>query len=88
MSAFAAGTLVLYKSHAAAVRAVNGDKLEIAIEGGASKSVRPKDITFLHRGPVSALPPAELPAPDCAELVELMDGETLPFAEFLACAYG
>lgn len=88
MSAFAAGTLVLYKGHAAAVRAVNGDKLDISIAGGAAKSVRPKDIVFLHRGPVSGLPPAEKPEPDCAELVELMDGETLSFAEFLECAFG
>jgi exoribonuclease-2 len=85
---FAPGSLVLYKQKAAAVRSVSGDKLEISIEGGAGKNVRPKDVTLIHKGPVAALPPAPLPMPDCAELAELMDGEVLPFAEFLDCAYG
>ena len=85
---FATGNLVLYKQKAAVIRSVSGDKLEISIEGGSSKNVRPKDVFLIHRGPVSALPPAQLPMPDCAELAELMDGETLSFAEFLDCAYG
>ena len=85
---FATGNLVLYKQKAAVIRSVSGDKLEISIEGGSSKNVRPKDVSLIHRGPVGALPPAQLPMPDCAELAELMDGETLSFAEFLDCAYG
>lgn len=85
---FAQGNLVLYKQKAAVVRSVSGEKLEISIEGGADKSVRPKDIVFLHRGPVTSLPPALLTQPDCAELTELMDGEVLSFADFCDFAYG
>ena len=81
------GALVLYHGKFAAVTAINKEKIEIRVEGGASKSVRPKDVEFLHRGPVSSLPPKRLPEPDCAELLELMDGETLPFSEFLLLAY-
>lgn len=81
------GALVLYHGKFAAVTAINKEKIEIRVEGGASKSVRSKDVEFLHRGPVSSLPPKRLPEPDCAELLELMDGETLPFSEFLLLAY-
>lgn len=81
------GALVLYHGKFAAVTAINKEKIEIRIEGGAAKSVRPKDVEFLHRGPVSVLPPKLLPEPDCAELLELMEGETLPFREFLLLAY-
>ncbi|MBR2642252.1 MAG: RNB domain-containing ribonuclease [Lentisphaeria bacterium] len=85
---FSIGNLVLYKQKAAIVRSVSSDKLEISIEGGSGKNVRPKDISLIHPGPAGALPPAVLPKPDCGELAELMDGETLSFAEFLDCAYG
>ena len=34
---FRPGTLALYHTRTAVVKAVNGDKLEIAIEGGGSK---------------------------------------------------
>lgn len=68
------GALVLYHGKFAAVTAINKEKIEIRIEGGAAKSVRPKDVEFLHRGPVSVLPPKLLPEPDCAELLELMEG--------------
>ncbi len=88
MARLVPGCLALYKSKAAIVRAVNGDKLEISIAGGSSKSVRPKDIVFLHSGPVSSLPLKDLPEPDCGELAELMGEELLSFGEFLECAYG
>ena len=55
------GALVLYHGKFAAVTAINKEKIEIRIEGGAAKSVRPKDVEFLHRGPVSVLPPKLLP---------------------------
>lgn len=85
---FSSGNLVLYRSRGAVVNAVGADKIEIRIEGGKTQSVRPKDIVFLHRGPVTALPPAELSEPNCAELLELMEGETLGFGDFLELAYG
>ncbi len=84
---FAAGNLVLYRTKSAAVSAVGADKIEIRIEGGKTQSVRPKDIELLHPGPVTALPPATLPDPDFAELLELMEGETFSFADFTELAY-
>ncbi len=88
MQHFNTGALVLYHGKCATISAVNKEKIEIRIEGGSGKSVRPKDVEFLHPGPVGALPPAVLPDPDFSEIVELMDGETLPFAEFTDLAYG
>ena len=41
------GALVLYHGKFAAVTAINKEKIEIRVEGGASKSVRPKDVEFL-----------------------------------------
>ncbi|MBS1371941.1 MAG: RNB domain-containing ribonuclease [Lentisphaeria bacterium] len=88
MPAFNTGALVLYHSKSAAVTAVNKEKIEIRIEGGSTRSVRPKDIEFLHPGPAATLPPAALPAPDAGELLALMEGETLSFGEFAELAYG
>ena len=48
------GSLVLYKIRPAIVTAVS-DKIDIMLEGGKSKRVRPKDISLLHPGPVSDL---------------------------------
>ncbi len=87
MSVFNTGALVLYHNRSAVVSAIAKDKIEIRIEGGGSKSVRAKDIEFLHPGPVAALPPAVLPTPDLAETVELMEGETFPFGEFAELIY-
>ncbi|MBQ9774469.1 MAG: RNB domain-containing ribonuclease [Lentisphaeria bacterium] len=79
--------LVLYHGRCACVTALNDDKISIRIEGGGSKSVRPKDIEFLHPGPVTSLPPAELPLPDCQEVAELMEEETFSFADFTELLY-
>ena len=49
------GSLVIYKTRCAAVAARTGDKLELRLPGGDSRNVRPKDVIFLHRGPVSSL---------------------------------
>ncbi len=81
------GALVVYHGKSAAIISIGKEKIEIRIEGGATRSVRPKDIEFLHAGPVTALPPQQLPDPDSAEILELMEGETLPFADFTALAY-
>lgn len=87
MQKYNAGALVVYHGKSAQVSAVSADKIEIRIEGGASKSVRAKDIEFLHPGPVSSLPPRALPEPDCGEIMELMEGETFPFSEFAELLY-
>ncbi len=88
MASFHTGTLVLYHGKSAAVGAVTKDKIEIRVEGGGTKSVRLKDIEFLHAGPVTTLPPRTLPEPNTEELLELIEEELLPFAEFAELAYG
>lgn len=88
MASFHSGALVLYHGKSATVSAVTKDKIEIRIEGGGTKSVRTKDIEFLHTGPATTLPPRTLPAPNTDELLELMESETLPFGEFAELAYG
>lgn len=47
-------SLVLYKVHPARVL-TTGEKIEIELEGGQTKRVRPKDITLLHPGPLRSL---------------------------------
>ncbi len=81
------GALVIYHGKSAQITAVNGEKIEIRIEGGATKSVRPKDVEFLHPGPVGSLPPPEMPEPDFALLAELIADEKTSFAEFTQLAY-
>lgn len=49
--AFELGNMVLYKNKTARVLSV-ADKLEIEILGGGNEKVRPKDIVFLHKGPI------------------------------------
>ncbi|MBK1701760.1 RNB domain-containing ribonuclease [Thiococcus pfennigii] len=47
-------SLVLYKLYPARVVAI-GEKIEIELEGGQKKRVRPKDIELLHPGPLRSL---------------------------------
>lgn len=54
MENFRPGSLALYKIHPARIVSVT-DKIEIELEGGKSKRVRPKDLTLLHPGPISML---------------------------------
>jgi len=51
---FKPGSLALYKIRPARVLGV-ADKIEIELEGGKSKRVRPKDLLLLHPGPIAAL---------------------------------
>ncbi len=84
---FSSGNLVIYKQKGAAVTAVTKDKIEIRAAGGENKSVREKDIEFLHAGPVQVPPSDVLPAPDLMEIVELTEGENMTFAEFTSLIF-
>jgi len=48
-------SLVLYKQTPALV-AAEGDKIEIRLPGGKTRSVREKDVFVLHPGPVPNFP--------------------------------
>ncbi|WP_295882699.1 RNB domain-containing ribonuclease [uncultured Thiohalocapsa sp.] len=83
----AADSLVLYKIHPARVVSV-GEKIEIELEGGQSKRVRPKDITPLHPGPLKRL--AELGEPGAGQLQEaweLLEGAETDLKELAELIY-
>ena len=92
-----ADSLVLYKSRPARVLAI-GEKIEILLETGQKKRVRPKDIQLLHPGPFTDFsqlqpPEGELEAAwellagtetDLPELAELIFGEYSPATAWAA----
>lgn len=81
------GSLVVYKSRPARVLAA-ADKIEIEIEGGQTKRVRPKDVLPLHPGPVSSF--AELRSPEVhpQEAWELLEGTETDLKELAELLYG
>ncbi|MBE6368554.1 MAG: RNB domain-containing ribonuclease [Lentisphaerae bacterium] len=77
-------TLVIYKGKGAVVTEVNSDKYLIRTAAGDSKSVRLKDITFLHAGPCQSVPQ---PAPMIEfaiqeENAELLGDDSISFSDF------
>ncbi|NEX21666.1 RNB domain-containing ribonuclease [Thiorhodococcus mannitoliphagus] len=66
-------SLVLYKVRPARVVSV-GDKIEIELDGGQSKRVRPKDIELLHPGPLRNLDELGPQAGELTEAWELLEG--------------
>jgi len=68
---FKPGSLALYKIRPARVLGV-ADKIEIELEGGKSKRVRPKDLSLLHPGPIAALSELKPCEGDVAETWELL----------------
>jgi len=81
------GCLVLYKSRPAVVTAVS-DKIDIALEGGKSKRVRPKDIQLLHPGPLHGFPALEGPEGNVTEAWELVAGDETDLEELAQLVYG
>ena len=84
-----AGALVIYRAKPAFVTAIDGDRIELKTPNGETKRVRIKDIEFVHAGNGSAasFPLPRPPEPDLDEAVELMDGETLSFADFTSLLF-
>jgi exoribonuclease-2 len=81
------GSLVLYKNRAARVEH-SGDKLEIEIEGGERRKVRPKDVTVLHPGPLDSLNSLTPPTGEVKTAWEILAGGTLDLAELAELIYG
>lgn len=82
--------LVLYKSRPARVRTLD-EKIEIELEGGQTKRVRPKDILALHPGPLPRLDDLQALTPqagDAQEAWELLEGETTTLSELAGLIYG
>jgi len=77
--------LVAFRNRPAVVKAV-GERIHILTESG-EKRVREKDLFLLHPGPAE-LPLASVPAPDLAEVYEVLEGEPpLSFSDFLALVF-
>jgi exoribonuclease-2 len=81
------GSLVLYKNRAARVEQA-GDKLEIEIEGGERRKVRPKDVTLLHPGPLDSLNHLMPPQGEVKTAWEILAGSTIDLAELAELIYG
>ena len=83
-------SLVLYKNKGAVVADIANDKYTIKTANGERKSVRLKDIEFLHAGPCSVIPqPTTHPEAELlAESVELMGEDLMSFADFTELVYG
>lgn len=81
------GSLVLYKIRPARVVSV-GEKIEIELEGGQSKRVRPKDISVLHPGPLGDLDELQPREGELEEAWELLDGGNTHIEELAELIYG
>ncbi len=64
---------MLYKVRPARVLSL-GEKIEIALEGGQTKRVRPKDVELLHPGPLRSLGELSPPAGEPEAAWELLEG--------------
>jgi len=80
-------SLVLYKNRPARVKRA-GKKLEIELEGGESLSVRPKDVTLLHPGPLQRLGELHPQAGEVKTAWELFAGSATSLAELAELVYG
>ncbi len=80
--------LVLYKQRAARIVNAGDKKIDIKTEDGQSHSVRPKDVTFLHAGPLRSLNELKPVKGEVMAAWELLAGETTTLAELVELAYG
>jgi len=81
------GSLVLYKIRPALVTAIS-DKIDISLEGGKRKRVRPKDVALLHPGPLQDLGDLQPLHADLREAWELVDGEVTDLDELSGLLFG
>jgi exoribonuclease II len=81
------GSLVLYKSEPARVSGGDSKKITIARRDGESLSVRPKDVTLLHPGPIDSLGALRPPEGEPLIAWELLAGGTTTLRELAELAY-
>ncbi len=79
--------LVLYKGHPARVVAV-GEKIEILLEQGEAKRVRPKDVELLHPGPLRGWSDLNLGEGAFEEAWELLEGGMTTLRELAELLHG
>lgn len=83
------GNLVIYKSKPAVIISP-GEKLEIQVLHGGRIHVRPKDVLYLHSGPVKNLDALVAPPGDPQTAWEILSAgeETYPISEIAELIYG
>lgn len=81
------GSLVLYKNEPARITGVDRKKITIARLEGDLLSVRPKDVTLLHPGPVESLRALQLPEGEPKVAWELLAGSRTTLPELAELAY-
>lgn len=81
-------SLVLYKGRPARVTSIGKKKIEIETDDGQSLSVRPKDVDFLHPGPLESLNDLESPEGEIDTAWELVTGNTINLRDLADLAYG
>ncbi|MGA7980483.1 MAG: RNB domain-containing ribonuclease [Chromatiaceae bacterium] len=80
-------SLVLYKARPARVVSI-GEKIEIELEGGQTKRVRPKDIELLHQGPLKRLDELGPRDGELDEAWELLEGGETNLRDLAELVYG
>jgi exoribonuclease-2 len=81
------GSLILYKNRPGRVTQTGQKKIEIQLDDGSTLSVRPKDITRLHPGPVRQVPPAAPPEGEILVAWELLAGSSTTLEELSELAF-
>jgi len=82
------GSLVLYKQKAARILKIDPKKIEIDVQNSKKASVRDKDVTLLHVGPLDSLTVLQQqPAGDIESAWELLEGEETNLAELAELIY-
>ena len=81
------GALLVYHGKCALLQSAGKDKIEIRIEGGSVKSVRPKDVEFIHPGPCPGFPQVQSAPSGLDEIRALIGDETLSFQDFCELLY-
>jgi len=79
-------SLVLYKTRPARVLAL-GEKVDIELDDGQVKRVRPKDVALLHPGPVGSLAALGAPEGEIEEAWDLLEGTETDVAELAELMY-
>ena len=87
MTIYHPGSLAAYHGRAAVILDVAKDKIEIRTAGGQTRSVRPKDLEYIHPGPCAQLPADPGSGPALDELLELAGDEKLAFRDFCELLY-
>ena len=82
------GALLAYHGKSALIQEAGKEKIQIRIAGGGTKSVRPKDVEFIHPGPCQQLPQDPETVPEnLDEILELIGEETFRFPDFCELLY-